>query len=84
MTKLILVAPPSEAKMEMYQVWQVLQAWNWKITAYDIFVVDKQLISGLIATMMSYVVILFQVNLSDIGSANNRTVTDSVDVFNVR
>ncbi|CAL8074389.1 unnamed protein product [Orchesella dallaii] len=44
--------------------------WDWKVSAGGIFDVDKSLMSGIVSTTLTYVVILFQLNLAEQSSLN--------------
>ncbi|CAG7706170.1 unnamed protein product [Allacma fusca] len=66
---------PLQGKREIDEIWEFVRTSKWKMTACGIFIIDKPLIGGVVSTMMTYVVILFQINLSDPGTNNGTLCT---------
>ncbi|CAG7706168.1 unnamed protein product [Allacma fusca] len=60
--QLIATIPSNLVKIELVRTVQVVTDWDWRMSAAGFFTVDRSLMGGIISTMMSYVVILFQLH----------------------
>ncbi|CAG7817093.1 unnamed protein product, partial [Allacma fusca] len=50
----------NEAYIMLEQSTSLVFDWEWKLTAADFFQVDVQVLTGVLAAMMSYTIFLFQ------------------------
>ncbi|CAL8134332.1 unnamed protein product [Orchesella dallaii] len=55
-------------KLEKHALRDVLKAmsvWNWEFTACELFVIDRRLASGILSLILTYVIVLVQLKVSD-------------------
>ncbi|CAG7817937.1 unnamed protein product [Allacma fusca] len=63
--KMIILMPTSFEKDHLSDVVHQVCKWKWQMSASGFFNINRQLMSGIVATMLSYIVILFQLHVSE-------------------